>query len=93
MTVGLRYRLGLYKRAAHVATHLVICRERLLVVLPDGPCFTAPVQSVSAMRKALQSAAFEHLRQKGKIRGYMVVTFRDRIATFISDASGKDEAH
>jgi hypothetical protein len=45
------------------------------------------------MRKALQSAAFEHLRQKGKITGYMVVTFRDRIATFISDASGKDEAH
>jgi hypothetical protein len=44
VTVGLRYRLGLYKRAARVATHLVICRERLLVVLPDGSCFTAPVQ-------------------------------------------------
>ena len=29
MTVGLRYRLRLYKRAARVATHLVICRERL----------------------------------------------------------------
>ncbi len=46
------------------------------------------------MRKALQSAAFEHLRQKGKITGYMVVvTFRDRIATFISDAGGNDEAN
>jgi type VI protein secretion system component Hcp len=47
---------------------------------------------VSSTRKALQSAVFEHLRQKGKITGYMIVTFRDCIATFISDAGGGDEA-
>ncbi len=44
------------------------------------------------MRKDLQRAVREHLQQKGEITGYMVVTFRDGIATFSSDAGDGDEA-
>ncbi len=44
------------------------------------------------MRKALQRAVLEYLQQKGEITGYMVVTFRDGIATFSSDAGDDDEA-
>jgi len=44
------------------------------------------------MRKAFQRAVQLHLEQKGEITGYMIVTFRDGIATFTSDAGDSDEA-
>ena len=44
------------------------------------------------MRKALQRALRDHLQPDGQITGYMVVTFRDGVATITSDASDNDEA-
>lgn len=44
------------------------------------------------MRKALQRAIRQHLEQKGEVTGYMVVTFRDGVASFSSDAGEDDEA-
>jgi hypothetical protein len=43
------------------------------------------------MRKAFQRAVEQQLDQDGEITGYMVVTFRDGVATFSSDASEGDE--
>lgn len=43
------------------------------------------------MRKAIQRALRDHLQSEGQITGFMVVTFRDGVATITSDASDNDE--
>ena len=44
------------------------------------------------MRKSVQKAVQDHLQLAGDITGYMVVTFRDGVATITSEASEADEA-
>ncbi len=72
---------------------LISRKQSAAVEFDSDSCTTEPVhKEPGPMRKALQRALRDHLQPDGQITGYMVVTFRDGVATITSDASDNDEA-